>query len=52
MFDNQREILTFLNDFVIKKRPLCITTSVSDGEQPKRNTKFKVMDYIDANFGK
>ena len=52
MLENQHEIATFLNDFVIKKRPLCITTSVSDGEQPKRNTKFKVMDYMDANFGK
>ncbi len=52
MYDNHNEITTFLNDFVIKKRPLRITTAVSDGEQPKRDTKFKVMDYIDANFRK
>ena len=52
MYQNQNEILTFLNDFVLKKRPLTITTSVRDGDEPKRETKFKVMDYIDANYGK
>ena len=52
MYQNQNEILTFLNDFVLKKRPLTITTSVRDGNEPKRETKFKVMDYIDANYGK
>ena len=52
MYQNQNEILTFLNDFVLKKRPLTITTSVRDGNEPKRKTKFKVMDYIDANYGK
>ena len=52
MYQNQNEILTFLNDFVLKKRPLTITTSVRYGNEPKRETKFKVMDYIDANYGK
>ncbi len=52
MYDNQNEILTFLTDFVREKRPLTITTTVRDGELPKRETKFKVMDYINANFAK
>lgn len=52
MYQNQNEILTFLNDFVLKKRPLTITTYVRDSNEPKRETKFKVMDYIDANYGK
>lgn len=52
MYENQNEITTFINDFVIKKRPLQITTTVRDGDLPKRDTKFKVMDYIDANFKK
>lgn len=52
MYENQNEITTFINDFVIKKRPLTITTSVRDGDIPKRDTKFKVMDYINANFKK
>ncbi len=52
MYQNQNEILTFLNDFVLKKRPLTITTTVRDGDEPKRETKFKVMDYMNANYGK
>ena len=52
MYENQAEITTFINDFVIKKRPLTITTSVRDGDIPKRDTKFKVIDYINANFKK
>lgn len=50
MFKNQNEITTFINDFVREKRPLTITTTLRDGEIPKRETKFKVMDYIDANY--
>ena len=52
MFENHNEIATFLNEFVLKKHPLTITTSVRDGDLPKRETKFKVMDYIDANYKK
>lgn len=52
MINNHAEITTFLNDFVAKKRPLSLTTTVRDGELPKRETKFKVADYINANFSK
>lgn len=52
MHKNQYEIASFLNNYVREKRPLTITTTVHDDDLPKRDTKFKVMDYIDANYGK
>lgn len=52
MHKNQYEIASFLNNYVREKRPLTITTTIHDDDLPKRDTKFKVMDYIDANYGK
>ena len=52
MYENRNEILTFLNDFVQKRRPLSIHTYVRDGEQPKTETKFKVKDYLEANYAR
>lgn len=51
MFDNHNEIVTFLEDFVLARRPITITTNERDGGLPKHDKKFKVMDYIEANFG-
>ena len=52
MFDNHNEIATFLNDFALARRPLTIKTDETDGEKPKCKTNFKIMDYIEANYGK
>lgn len=52
MFDNHNEILTFLRDFALARRPLTIKTDECDGNLPKCKTNFKIMDYIEANYGK
>ena len=52
MFDNHNEIATFLKDFALARRPLTIKTDESDGNLPKCKTKFKIFDYIEANYGK
>ena len=52
MFDNHNEILTFLRDFALARRPLTIKTDENDGNLPKCKTNFKIMDYIEANYGK
>jgi hypothetical protein len=52
MFDNLNEIATFLKDFALARRPLTIKTDESDGKLPKCKTKFKIFDYIEANYGK
>ncbi|MBR4995059.1 MAG: carboxylesterase family protein [Alistipes sp.] len=51
MYDNLNEIATFIKDFAIDRRPLQITTMESDGKLPERKKKFKVMDYVKANYG-
>lgn len=50
MFQNHNEILTFLKDFVKERRPLTITTTVRDKALEKVDTKFKIMDYFEANY--
>lgn len=52
MFENLNEIATFLKEFALARRPLTIKTDETDGELPKCKTKFKIMDYIEANYGK
>ena len=52
MFDNLNEIATFLKEFALARRSLTIKTDETDGELPKCKTKFKIMDYIEANYGK
>ena len=52
MFDNLNEIATFLKEFALARRPLTIKTDETDGKLPKCKTKFKIMDYIEANYGK
>ena len=50
MLENHNEILTFLKDFACDRRPLSITTTVRDAALPVRETKFKVKDYLEANY--
>ena len=52
MHENHNEILTFLREYVEKRRPLMLHTSVSDGNLPKCDTNFKVMDYLEANYAR
>lgn len=47
---NRNEIATFLTDFVRDRRPMEIDTEVRSGDYPPRKTKFKVMDYVKANY--
>lgn len=50
MVRNLREIMTFLDYFARDKRPLQMHTQLRDGDEPARKTKFKVKDYIEANY--
>lgn len=50
MYENQNEILTFLKEYVQKRRPLTTHTYVIDGDLPVCDTKFKVKDYLEANY--
>ena len=52
MHENHNEILTFLTEFVQKQRPLTIHTLVRDGKIPECETKFKVKDYLEANYSR
>lgn len=52
MLQNHNEILTFLTDFVKERRPLTITTTVRDKALEKVDTKFKIMDYFEANYAR
>lgn len=52
MFANHNEIKTFIKEFALKGRPLILHTTVKDGDLEKAPTKFKLKDYIEANFGK
>lgn len=47
---NRNEIMTFLDDFVRDGRRMTIETEVRSDEFPPRNSKFKVMDYVKANY--
>ena len=52
MFENHNEIKTFIKEYALKRRPLIMHTVVKDGNLPEAETKFKLKDYIEANFGK
>lgn len=52
MFVNHNEIKTFIKEYALKRRPLIMHTVVKDGDKPETETKFKLKDYIEANFGK
>ena len=43
---------TFIKEFAIKGRKLSLHTTVKDGDIKEDQTKFKLKDYIEANFGK
>lgn len=47
-----REILSFLKDYVRDGRQLMTVTEVRDRELPVRETKFKVKDYLEANYSR
>lgn len=51
MKENINEIATFLEEFALKERPLQMHTTLSNGDLEVRPTKFKLKDYINANFG-
>ncbi len=50
MHHNQREILTFLDEYVAQQQPLQRTTLTIDGNVPKRKTRFTPYDFINANY--
>ncbi len=50
MFDNHAEILLFLDEFVLKGRPLQRTTFITDLDIPERKTFFLPTDYIGSNY--
>jgi predicted esterase len=52
MFENHNEIKTFIKEYALKRRPLIKHTVVKDGDLKETETKFKLKDYIEANFGK
>ncbi|MDO5487765.1 MAG: alpha/beta hydrolase [Rikenellaceae bacterium] len=52
MVRNLDEISTFLKYYVREKRPLRNHTRLIDGDEPERETKFKVKDYIEANYAR
>lgn len=50
MYENRNEIFTFIDDMVRNGRVRQITTVVNDKAMPKRETKFKVRDYLGVNY--
>lgn len=52
MYTHCREILSFLKDYVRDGRKLMTVTEVRDRELPVRETKFKVKDYLEANYAR
>lgn len=50
MHENHREILTFLEEYVIKGRRLQRTTFIADEALPKRKTWFLPTDFINSNY--
>ncbi len=51
MWANHNDIKTFIKEFAIKGRKLSLHTTVKDGDIKEDQTKFKLKDYIEANFG-
>lgn len=51
MYENHNEILTFIKEYALKRREIMMTTTVKDKSLGVQPTKFKVKDYIKANFG-
>ena len=52
MHENLNEILTFLREYVEKRRPLMLHTTVRDGNLPECDTNFKVKDYLESNYAR
>ena len=50
MHENHKEILLFLDEYVMQQRPLQRTTHTIDKNIPKRNTFFLPTDFINANY--
>lgn len=50
MHENHREILMFLDEYVMQQRPLQRTTHTIDKNIPKRKTFFLPTDFINANY--
>ena len=50
MHENHYEILTFLDEWVMRQRPLQRTTYTADKNLPKRKTWFLPTDFINSNY--
>lgn len=50
MHENHREIMAFLNDFVVQGKRLMINTNIVDNTLPKRKTFFLPTDYLNSNY--
>lgn len=50
MNENHKEILLFLNEYVMQQQPLQRTTHTIDRNIPKRKTFFLPTDFINANY--
>ena len=50
MHFNQKEILIFLEEYVMQQKALQRTTFIIDKSLPKRKTKFLPTDFINANY--
>lgn len=51
MFDSREDILSFLDNYVVKKRKLQTELVVKHLDQPKKKKKVGMKDYINTNFG-
>ena len=52
MRDNRYEILAFLEQMVRDRRPMQAVTEVRSEDFPPCKTRFKVMDYVRANYAR
>lgn len=50
MRENHNEIMAFLEQMVRDRRPMQTTTAVRSDDFPPCKTRFKVMDYVRANY--
>ena len=50
MHENHKEILQFIDEYVMQQRPLQRTTHTIDRNIPKRKTFFLPTDFINANY--
>lgn len=50
MHENHAEMVTFLEEFVLKRRPLQRTSYITDGAIPECRTFFLPTDYINSNY--